>query len=183
MSKQISDSQLHAQLEQLSKEVMPERDLWTGIEYAIEHQSQRQSGQTNCVNARDTKHARTHPLLWVASLAIVAVTTWFMYMPTSNAPSIAPSAHVAELSPVEALENDYLLQRDAMLVSFGQPDLQSLPANIQSQFNELNQARASLVAALEADPDNVNLLNLLRWTQKQELQLLEQLYSPQWLAI
>ena len=31
--------------------------------------------------------------------------------------------------------------------------------------------------------NNSDLLNLLRWTQQQELDLLKQLYSPQWQSI
>ena len=37
--------------------------------------------------------------------------------------------------------------------------------------------------ALLNDVNNSDLLNLLRWTQKQELELIKQLYSPQWQSI
>ena len=54
---------------------------------------------------------------------------------------------------------------------------------MQKQFKELSSARVAINKALKDDPNNSDLLNLLRWTQQQELDLLQQVYSPQWQTI
>ena len=63
-----------------------------------------------------------------------------------------------------------------MLVSYGQPDMTNLPIKMQDQLTELAQARKTIEKALANDGNNVELLNLLRFTQQQELKLLQQLY-------
>ncbi len=46
---------------------------------------------------------------------------------------------------------------------------------MQEQLLQLSQARLAIKKALENDENNVDLLNLLRFTQQQELNLLQQL--------
>jgi len=70
-----------------------------------------------------------------------------------------------------------------MLVSFGQPKLSALPLEMQKQLAQLLSARQAIEKALVDDPNSSDLLNILRWTQKQELELIKQLYSPQWQTI
>ena len=70
-----------------------------------------------------------------------------------------------------------------MLVSFGQPKVSELPKEIQEELIKLSSAQTTIEKALIEDPSNNDLLNLLRWTQKQELDLLTQLYSPKWQSI
>ena len=59
--------------------------------------------------------------------------------------------------------------------------LQILGAVVDVQFDSKNVP--AIYQALENDPNNSELLNLLRWTQDQELALIEQVYSPQWQTI
>ena len=51
------------------------------------------------------------------------------------------------------------------------------------QFKQLTSAQLTIRKALESEPNNIDLLNLLRWTQQQEIDLLNKLYSPQWQSI
>ena len=67
-------------------------------------------------------------------------------------------------------------QKQAMLVSYGQPDMTHLSVKMQNQLIALAQARKAIEKALANDENNADLLNLLRFTQQQELSLLQQLY-------
>ncbi|WNC71711.1 hypothetical protein RGQ13_16555 [Thalassotalea psychrophila] len=166
MNKPISDQQLQTQIDNLAKDIKPERDLWAGIEHAIEHNSQQVSAP---------KKPHFAPYAWAASVALAVLLTWNINTNTS--------VQVAEVSAIDVIQQQYSQEKNSMLVTFGEPDLKELPVEIQSQFNELDSARKSLINALADDPNNADLLNLLKWTQQQELNLIEQLYSPQWQTI
>lgn len=170
MSKVINDKQLQAQIDALASDIKPERDLWAGIERAIEHQQHTQTD-----SGTGTKRATFTPYAWAASVVLAVVMTWSLNMPSPTAP--------VQLTALDVLQQQYMQEKDTMLVSFGKPDIKKLPEAIQKQFAELQSARKSLLTALDDDPDNADLLNLLKWTQSQELSLLEQLYSPKWQTI
>ncbi|WP_371186833.1 hypothetical protein [Thalassotalea maritima] len=169
MSKQITDQQLQQQIDALSKTIEPSRDLWLGVERAIEHQSQHQPTQS--------RQSNYMPMAWAASVVFAVLLTWQL-LPQGQQPQ-----PVVAQTPVEILQQQYQQQRETMLVSFGKPDISQLPNDIQQQFIELESARSSLLQALQDDPNNKDLLNLLKWTQQQELSLLEQLFAPKWQSI
>jgi hypothetical protein len=82
-----------------------------------------------------------------------------------------------------AMQENFQQTKQTMLVSFGQPKLSELPQEIQTELTKLSSALKTIEKALLEDPSNNDLLNLLRWTQKQELDFLTQLYSPKWQSI
>lgn len=166
MNKPITDQQLQTQIDNLAQDIEPERDLWAGIEHAIEHNAQ---------HAIAPKKVQFAPYAWAASVALAVVFTWNI---NTNTP-----VQVAQVSAIDIIQQQYSQEKNSMLVSFGEPDIKALPIEIQEQFDELDSARKSLINALADDPDNSDLLNLLKWTQQQELNLIEQLYSPQWQTI
>ena len=47
---------------------------------------------------------------------------------------------------------------------------------MQQELTQLSEARASIRKALLTDKNNADLINLLDFTQQQELKLLQQLY-------
>jgi negative regulator of sigma E activity len=167
MNKPISEQALQDKIDALSDEITPERDLWSGIDHAIEHQCQSAIHKTEKTNFK--------PYALAASVMLAVLVTVFNYS-SLNTPQ-------QKLTGLEAIEQQFDQQKNAMLVSFGEPKIDKLPSDIQAQFNELKAARLSLVEALKSDPNNPNLLNLLKYTQRQELSLIEQLYSPKWLTI
>ena len=115
------------------------------------------------------------PYAWAASVMAAVLLTWMVNKPMQN--------QQIQLTAVEVIKQQYQTEKNTMLVSFGKPDISKLPEKMQKQFTELQSARESLLMALEDDPENPDLLNLLKWTQSQELSLLEQLYSPKWQTI
>ncbi len=168
MNKLISEQNLQDKVKQLPKEMSPERDLWSGIELAI--QSKQQTKHTE-----NTK-GKVVPMAWAASVIAAVLLTWLTLAPL-NTKTQSP------FNLVKSIQQHFEQQKQSMLVSFGQPNLAELPAEMQKQLTQLASARLTIETALLDDPSNSDLLNLLHWTQKQELDLLEQLYSPKWQTI
>ncbi|GLX78063.1 hypothetical protein tinsulaeT_14030 [Thalassotalea insulae] len=165
MKKVISDQSLEQQVAQLPKEMEPKRDLWRGIEKAIALTPQQAEKRSSVVS-----------MAWAASIVVAVLVSWLSLSPQQgNVPE--------SITIVSTLEKDFEQQKQVMLTNFGQPELSELPKEMQEQLNELSSARSAISNALANDPDNKELLNLLRWTQQQEIQLLKQLYTPQWQTI
>ncbi|WP_206486489.1 hypothetical protein [Thalassotalea sp. G2M2-11] len=166
MNKQISDELLDQQIKQLTKEMEPERDLWRGVEKAIATLPQQQE-----------KKSTVLPMAWAASIVVAILVSWLSFLPEQV------TGQDSELSIAQVMQSDFEKQKQLVLASFGQPKLSELPTDLQKQLDELSSARAAISKALSDDPQNSELLNLLRWAQKQEIDLLKQLYTPQWQTI
>jgi hypothetical protein len=167
MNKNIAEHELDNRVQQLKKEMNPKRDLWTGIEKAI------------AVTAQEPSNARTKllmPSAWAASVVAAVLVAWVSFNPLKV--NDDKTINIAQV-----MQNNFTEQKQLMLTSFGQPELKKLPTEMQAQLTELAGARSAIKKALKNDPNNSELLNLLGWTQKQELDLLKQLYSPQWQTI
>jgi len=164
----ISNKTLDTHINELPKEISPERDLWQGIEKAIAHQEQ--------VIVKPKARA---PLAWAASIVAAVLLTWYG---VGENLSINPDGHES-FNMVVQMQQNFEQQKQLMLTSFGQPNVDELSPAMQEQLNQLERARMSIEKALTEDETNADLLNLLRWTQQQELELLEKLYSPQWQTI
>ena len=186
MNKQISEQSLMAQVEQLPKEMEPERDLWLGIERAMQHNANQQE--------HDKRKKVSPPLAWAASIVVAVLVTWLSVNPSleQTKTDFVKQNRVKPASGeqlISLMHENFQQQKQAMLVSFGNPDLSTLSVDMQSQLSQLAQARKAIESALANDENNVDLLNLLRFTQQQELSLLQQLYpiwnakSSQWQTI
>ena len=159
---------LSAAIAQLPKEMSPQRDLWTGIDKAINQSSV-------AVNHKSTNKVFM-PTAWAASVVVAVLLTWLTLGPELS--TSQPSVNL-----VAAMQQDFEQQKHSMLVNFGTPDIKQLPVAMQTELVKLSSAQKTISKALADDPNNSDLLNLLRWTQQQELDLLKQLYSPQWQSI
>ncbi len=169
MNNQISEQDLQNELAKLPQEMSPERDLWPGIERAIQINAQQQTEKPlSALSGR--------PLAWAASVVAAVLLTWGILTPV-------PQDNSSPLNLVTVMQQDFEAQKNAMLVSFGQPKMSELPVEMQTQLTQLASARLAIEKALAEDPTNSDLLNLLNWTQKQEISLIKQLYSPQWQTI
>lgn len=174
MNKQVSDQALASQVDKLSKEMEPQRDLWSGIERAIQGKSQHETMVSN--------KKSIVPIAWAASFIAAVLVAWISFTPTTLKLFMPLTTINEEVSPLDAgvlvtsMQESFQQQKKAMLVSYGQPDMTNLPAKMQTQLIELAQARKTIKKALLNDENNADLLNLLRFTQEQELNLLQQLY-------
>lgn len=163
MKKQLTDQALNEEISGLPNEMTPDRELWSGIERAIQNKPQTK------------KTTKVVPYAWAASVVAAVLVTWMSFSPQQGTPEL--------LDTVALLQNSFESQKQTMLVSFGQPKLTDLPPEMQGQLKQLASARQSIENALKNDPNNMELINLLRWTQTQELNLIEQLYTPKWQTI
>jgi len=162
----ISEQELQARVDDLPQEMSPERDLWSGIERAIQSKAQEPDSSNKKL---------VMPLAWAASVVAAVLLTWVSFTPNSGVEQ--------SQSLVAVMQDSFEQQKQTLLVSFGRPDISKLPPAMQEELSKLASARASIEKALRDDPDNADLLNLLRWTQQQELDFIEQLYRPQWQSI
>lgn len=163
----ISEKKLQEEIAQLPNEMMPERDLWPGIERAIQANNETKS--------KTSSKTVITPVAWAASIVAAVLLTWVNVTPQGE--------NINEPSLLNVMQTDFEQQKQLLLVSFGKPDTTKLSPEMQSELAKLASARKTIEKALLDDPENGDLLNLLRWTQQQELDFIEQLYRPQWQSI
>jgi hypothetical protein len=176
MSKLLSEQNMQKQIAELPEEMTPKRDLWAGIERAIQTKKQDKP------SFEPTTKKVFVPTAWAASLVAAVLVTWVSFSPQQPPIKVAQQ-HGTPLNLVVAMQESFKQTKQIMLVSFGQPKMSELPKEIQEELIKLSSAQKTIEKALIEDPSNNDLLNLLSWTQKQELDLLTQLYSPKWQSI
>ena len=175
LSSEVSEQVLNNQVVKLADEITPERDLWSGIERAI---SQK-------VQEAPTSQTKSNlvPLAWAASFIAAVLVSWLTFTPQIEQQTQQELIADVGINPVVTeqlvtfMQQNFQQQKAAMLVSFGQPNLTQLPEVMQQELEQLAAARKSIRQALLTDEKNVDLLNLLDFTQQQELKLLAQLYQ------
>jgi len=170
----VSEKILAEQIAKLPNKMTPERDLWSGIERAINHKAQEiPSQQQGNIFV---------PSAWAASVAMVMLVSWFTFSPSINEqgePALVNTqagSSVTQGQLVDFMQKNFQQQKQTLLVSYGQPTVDNLPLAMQKELKQLADARESIRKALLTDENNADLLNLLDFTQQQELKLLQQLY-------
>lgn len=181
MNKLLSEQDLQKQMAALPDEMTPQRDLWLGIERAIQVKKQ---DEPSLESSEPSTKKVFIPTAWAASLVAAVLVTWVSFSPNfSSQPVDIVDINNSPLNLVIAMQENFKQTKQTMLISFGQPKVSELPKEIQAELTKLSSALNTIEKALLADPSNNDLLNLLRWTQKQELDFLAQLYSPKWQSI
>lgn len=178
---QVSDQVITAKVESLPKEMQPQRDLWAGIERAIQHKEQEPYSNNVVFSGKKA----FVPMAWAASVIAAVLLSWYSFTPLTELSTVGTLVNnqssdkkaISGSQLVVMMQVGFTQQKKAMLVSFGQPNIKNLPVKMQNQLKILEHARVAIEKALLNDVNNVELLNLLRFTQQQELNLLEQL-SP-----
>jgi hypothetical protein len=163
----LSEQALQSHLDKLPKEMTPERDLWQGIEHAIEHLQHEKS---------DKNLSNILKFSWAASVIAAVLITWITFGPQQAKVS-------DEYNLVASMQQSFEQQKQSLLISFSAEMVNPLPQEMLVQLTELASARETIKKALTEDPNNSDLINLLHWTQQQELDLIEQLYQPTWQSI
>ena len=166
MTMRTFEKHLEQQLNALPRERQPDKDLWQGIDLAIQARS-------------DAPQTKRQPV-WLASAAMVmvAVIIGFMMRPVSTDPEVNP---VTGQSLVKALSQQHEKEKSALLVS-----LEGTPAvteNWQEQLTELEDAAEAIKAALKEDPNNTALLRMLQSVYQQQFLLIERVHAPKWQQI
>ncbi|MBQ4813736.1 hypothetical protein A7985_19775 [Pseudoalteromonas luteoviolacea] len=143
----------------------PQKPLWSGIEKAINTAS---SVGTSPVN----QHNRAN--VWRQVSAIAASTLVGMCV-------VYFSMKPVEQSSVMQMSNYFEQQKQTLLVQYG--SLPALTNDWQVQLQELEQAEQAIKTALENDPENAALLQMLAQVYQQQLDLINRVHQPRWQQI
>ena len=162
------DKKLAAQLAQLDKEKVPEKDLWPGIAYSINNHAPAK-------NIR--KRNSTLPAVAASVVLFAAILLITQLQPVSEAPSgIATGAAL-----VQAMSQQHEQQKSMLLTRFSKQP--AVTDDWQQQLKELDEAAAAVRRALTEDPDNTALLGMLQHIYQQQLLLIERVHAPKWQQI
>ncbi|WP_299977563.1 tetratricopeptide repeat protein [uncultured Pseudoteredinibacter sp.] len=157
--------ELLADERQCPEEISPKRDLWPGIEKAI-NQEQQKSPKGLSINSK---------IAFSSAASVLAAVLLI------KGPDLLPSQEPTIDSGIAALVNTYEQEKQQMLVRYqGQ---EAIVSNWQQQLNDLEEAAKSLRNALEDDPDNAVLIHMLGNVYQQQLDLINKVHTPKWQQI
>lgn len=151
------DEFLAGELNNLNRDIAPTRDLWPGIDHAI---------NSNTI-------AVPKPVAIAASILLVVSLAFSggLYL---NRPQPETSQAVASL--VSMLQTEHERNKQALLVEY--QNHTALAPDWESQMQQLEQAEQAIYEALREDPDNIELLKILRQVQTKQIELIESVYAP-----
>ncbi|WP_244951705.1 hypothetical protein [Pseudoalteromonas luteoviolacea] len=168
MTKSNFDEFLAKGLEQKNNpEQMPEpqKSLWPGVEKAINSAPH---------SSIDSESRVTRSGAWRNFSAIAASTLIGMC-------AVYFSMKPSEQNPVVQMSAYFEQQKQTLLVQYGsQP---ALTNDWQVQLQELEQAEQAIKTALENDPENAALLQMLAQVYQQQLDLINRVHQPRWQQI
>lgn len=159
MSKQDFEQFLTQSLNDSNADIAPDKDLWPGVERAIAKSGSEPKNTANGWNK----------LAAIAACTIAAVLTAQLFMP-------APQSN-----GVMAMSDFFAKQKQSLLVQY--ENKPALTDNWQQQLNELEEAESAIKQALENEPNNPALLNMLAQVYQQQLDLINKVHAPKWQTI
>ena len=162
MSQQESDRRLQEKIDVLPEQIQPQRDLWPGIDLALEEQLQR---------TQPSKH-------WYGIAASVAVLGILALVSLNSIHRPEPMS--SEFSQIISQLSQRHDQQKQFLLS-GYEQQPALTDNWQAQLNELDAAASTIRAALEQDPADANLIGMLQKVYQQQINLIQSVHQPRWM--
>lgn len=158
------EQHLQRQVDELPRELHPDRDLWAGIEHGVKHKRETRSSQS-----------RLRPVLATAAgICLVAVMSWSLL----HSPAEQPETQLTGNALVQSLSAQHAEQMQTLLVSV--QDAPAVSADWQQQLSELDDAAKAIKTALAEDPDNTVLLRMLQNVYQQQILLVERVHAPKW---
>ena len=157
----MNDKDIDDLLNHLPKEMQPDRDLWTGIEYAIEMHD-----NTSATPA--WKYASG-----VAVLVVAVAATW-MFATHEHEHDVGFEG-VRLTTLIEDMDESFVMEKAALLKSF--EGEQSLTENWNEQLRELEEARLGVKQVLENNPNNVYMIQVMQNIQQQQLDLIKRVHT------
>lgn len=156
------EQHLQEKLETLPRQIQPQRDLWPGIELAIENQ---------------TQHAKK-PVMWAGIAASIAIfgLLGLLSLNMVMRPTLKPS-EINQL--VSSMSEQHEKQKQFLLASYEQQP--ALTDNWLDQLKELDSAATVIKTALVEDPNDANLIKLLQQVYQQQIKLIQSVHQSRWL--
>lgn len=159
---------LEHEIASLPRDKTPHRDLWQGIEFAI---SDEQTAMPNKA-MQSSKRKHLPSLAIAASIFMVCIVSYFSYESGKN---------VSGQLLVQQMADQHRNLKNSLLTSF--QDKAATTANWQQQLAELDEAALAIKKALENEPNNAALLNMLKRVHQQQIALIERVHAPAWQQI
>ncbi|WP_105166746.1 hypothetical protein [Pseudoalteromonas sp. T1lg23B] len=157
MNKPDFEQFLKESLEQ-TKGIAPKRDLWKGIENAIASAPQE-----------DKQRSYWPKLTGVAACFLAGLMAWQVVL------------HQPQQNTMANMSAFFEQQKQSLLVQYeAQP---ALTSDWQAQLTELESAEQAIKAALQNDPENAALLQMLAQVYQQQLDLINKVHEPRWQQI
>jgi hypothetical protein len=150
-------------IDALPREVSPARDLWPGIDHAIN---------------LPLRHAASYRPYALAASVLLVLGLSLYYGARQPIPVLVDPAIDEYIS---GLQSEHQRSKQAVLVEFQQQ--QPLYSRWEEQLHQLEQAENVVYDALRRDPGNRELLNILRDVQAKQLKLIDAVFAPQINAI
>jgi hypothetical protein len=157
----MTSDKLQNLINTLPREVAPARDLWPGIDHAIN------------ISGR----ASYRPYALAASLFLVIGLSLYFGSRQPGATVVNPAID----EYIASLQTAHQQSRDAMLIEYR--DQQAWYPDWEAQLHELEQAENVIYDALRRDPENRELLSILRNVQDKQLKLIDAVFKPRLNAI
>ena len=149
------------------RELAPERELWTGIEQAI-NQSENLNGESEFSEAATGSWRKS--TFAIAASVFVAVTVGLFAYETGK--TVQGDALIA------AMTEQHQNQKQSLLIRF--KDRPAATNNWQQQLDELDEAAAAIKKALAEEPNNPALLKMLKNVYEQQMAIIERVHEPTW---
>ncbi|CAM4073457.1 hypothetical protein [Pseudoalteromonas byunsanensis] len=157
MNKPDFEQFLKESLEQ-TKDIAPRRDLWKGIENAIAS-----------APLEDKQSSYWPKLTGIAACLLAGLMAWQVVL---NQPQQNTMTNMSAF---------FEQQKQSLLVQYeAQP---ALTSDWQAQLAELESAEQAIKAALQSDPENAALLQMLAQVYQQQLDLINKVHEPRWQQI
>jgi hypothetical protein len=158
-----STNSLENRINKLHLEKQPERDLWKGIEQAIEQTPAHSDNKIPFFN---------EPKPFLAIAASLIVITFVGWMSFESGKGLQGENLVA------ALSEQHHAQKQALLIRF--KDQPAMTDNWQQQIDELDEAAIAIKKALSEEPNNQALLKMLKNVYEQQMMIIERVHEPRW---
>jgi hypothetical protein len=172
------DKTLQQQIDALPRQMKPSRDLWAGIDHAIEQQQRNRAFSYQKLSAV------------AASFAVLGFTAWLTL--NANIPlgedETPLSAQVSgaqvsgeNLEYVTQMTQSFEIQKHDLLVKYEghKPNAD----NWRGQLKELDSAAIAIKKVLDQDPSNAQLIKMLQQTYQQQLDLIKAVNKSPWQTI
>jgi hypothetical protein len=155
------ENTLAEELQKLEKEIQPSRDLWPGIDHAI---------NSNTVTI-------SKPFAIAASLLLALSLTLSGGLYFSRPVSDTQSAE----DFITLLQTEHERNKQSLLVEY--QNQTALAPEWEGQMQQLEQAEQAIYEALKEDSENIELLKILRLVQTKQIELIDSVYAPLFITI
>lgn len=152
---------LNRALNELDRDITPARDLWPGIDHAI--------------NANTVAVPKIVAIAASVLLAVSLAISGNLYFSSTQTNERGVDEFIA------LLQSEHEKNKQSLLVEY--QDQAALAPDWESQMQQLEQAEQAIYEALKGDTENIELLKILRQVQTKQIELIESVYAPLFISI